>query len=89
MSRVWQYNIKFNFTIWSSYYFRICIKKSQRVEEGVKRDNVLNAGHELHNREEECKKQHVRDKQEKEDIAKHRKEESELKLKMQILDANR
>ena len=39
--------------------------------------------------EEECKKQHIRDKQEKEYIAKHRKKENELNLKMQILAANR
>jgi hypothetical protein len=64
-------------------------RKSQRAEEEVKRETVLKAAHELHVREEECKKQHVTDKQEKEDIAKHRKEENELKLKMQILDANR
>ena len=64
-------------------------RKSQRAEEEVKRENVLKTAHELHIREEECKKQHIRDKQEKEDIAKHRKEENELKLKMQILEANR
>ena len=64
-------------------------RKSQRAEEEVKRKNVLQTADELQIREEECKKQRVRDKQEKEDIAKHRKEESELKLKMQILEANR
>ena len=64
-------------------------RKSQRAEEEVKRKNVLQTADELQIREEEFKKQHVRDKQEKEDIAKHRKEESELKLKMQILEANR
>ena len=63
--------------------------KSQRAEEEVKRKNGLKAAHELHIREEELNKQHVRYKQEKEDIAKHWKEENELKRKMQILDANR
>ena len=33
-------------------------------------------------REEECRKQHIRDKQEKEDIGKHRKEENEVKQDM-------
>jgi hypothetical protein len=64
-------------------------RKSQKAEEEVKRENVLKAAYELHVREEECKKQNIRDKKEKEDIAKHRKEENELKLKMQIVDANR
>jgi hypothetical protein len=64
-------------------------RESHRAEEEVKRKNVLKAAHELHIREDECKKQHVRDKQEKEDIAKPRKEENEFKLKMQILEANR
>ena len=51
-------------------------RKSQRAEEEDNRKNVRKAAHELNIREEEFKKQHIRDKQEKEDIAKHRKEEN-------------
>ena len=64
-------------------------RENLKAEEDEKRKNVQNAVREMQKREEECRKQHIRDKQEKEDIAKHRKEENELKLKMQILEANR
>ena len=64
-------------------------RENLKAEEDEKRKSVQNAVREMQKREEECRKQHTRDKQEKEDNAKHRKEENELKLKMQILDANR
>ena len=64
-------------------------RESQKAEEIDKRKSVQKAFQELQKREEECKKLHIKDKQEKEDIAKRRKEENELKLKKQILDANR
>ena len=64
-------------------------RENLKAEEDEKRKNVQNAVREMQKREEECRKQHIRDKQEKSDIAKHRKEENELKRKMQILEANR
>ena len=48
-------------------------RESLKAEEEDQSKNVLKAVHELHMREEEFNKQHVRDKQEKEYIAKHEK----------------
>ena len=64
-------------------------RESQKAEEFERRKCVQKALNELEKREEEYKKQHIRDKQEREDIAKQRKQENRWKLQRQILEANR
>ena len=64
-------------------------RESQKAEEFERRKCVQKALNDLEKREEEFKKQHIRDKQEREDIAKQRKQENRWKLQRQILEANR
>ena len=64
-------------------------RESQKAEEFERRKCVQKALNDLEQREEEYKKQHIRDKQEREDIAQQRKQENRWKLQRQILEANR
>ena len=64
-------------------------REKQKADEIEKRKSVQKAFEELQKREEESRKLHVKVQQEKENIAKSRKEENEIKMRRQILDANR
>ena len=64
-------------------------RESQKAEEFERRKCVQKALNDLEKKEEEYKKQHIRDKQEREDIAQQRKQENRWKLQKQILEANR
>ena len=64
-------------------------REKQKADEIEKRKSVQKAFEELQKREEESRKLHVKVQQEKENIAKSRKEENEIKIRTQILDANR